>query len=166
MNMKISHVAFAMIACTSFSAAAIGSVVAGTAVTVDAAINVSAPSAVGLTITPASYVSLSDIKKGGVVLGNFTVTGTQAAVRMVDQDPANKHCTMAKGSNNAANTLLICMHVSSTDIANSFEDAGFRYYKYANGSKNNLGTYEYGKYGDNPGADTYKFSMEVVNYTI
>ncbi|MBW3781456.1 hypothetical protein GL270_09410 [Aeromonas veronii] len=166
MNMKISHVAFAMIACTSFSAAAIDSVVAGTAVAVDAAINVSAPSAVGLTITPASNVSLSDIKKGDAVLGNFTVTGTNAAVRMVDQDAVNKQCTMAKGSNNAANTLLICMNINATDIANSFEDAGFKYYKYADGTKKNLRTYEYNKYGDNPGADTYKFTMEVVNYTI
>lgn len=163
MNIKLSHIALVLMASASFSAVA-ESVVSGTSQTADADFVVNATSTIGLSITPFNNLSVADIETGTAKVGTFTVIGTDTAVRMINADATHSHCSWVTGITNSANKIAICMGTSS----GSFVDNGFKYYKRAAGSYNlHSGSYNStGAGGAVVGADTYKLSMELVQYTL
>ncbi|ELL3752078.1 hypothetical protein ACPFUK_002898 [Vibrio cholerae] len=165
MNMKSCRVAIALALITpmSFSALA-NNVVSGSEVIADADIVVNTNSSLSFTVTPVEGLTVADIKQGAKTnVATLNLTGSNLALRMVNAIPDYPYCTVAVGTNNSDNTAEFCF---GGDTANSFVDSGNTYYKVSEGtnylrSGNDNGS---GKY--KVGADTYKVTMELVEYTL
>lgn len=159
-SIKISNVAVALLASTSFYAAA-ETIVPGSAVTVEADIVVSAGSAIGLEVIPAQGLTVGKLLDEATKLATLKVTGNNAAIRLINADPTATHCAWVNGVNNNTNKVQMCLNQSNGPLT----IGGVRYWKYAAGehglhpgtSNSNAGLAKLG-------ADTYKVSLEAIQY--
>ncbi|MBO1386295.1 hypothetical protein BVJ60_16140 [Vibrio cholerae] len=166
MNIKLSRIALGLMASVSFSALA-NNVVSGSAVIAEADIVVNADSNLSLTIAPIAGLTVSDLKKGQTKVANINVTSSDfmsnLAVRMVNANTQFPYCTVAVGTYNSNNTATFCLG----DLKfTAFESNGFIYYPVSHGA-NYLRSGQWNVDGvTNPGADSYRVSMELVQYTL
>ena len=165
MNMKLSHIALALLASTSFYAAA-ETIVAGSAVTAEADIVVSADSSFALLINPLEGLTVSDFKKKDQKLGEFSVS-EDAYVRIVGNEskPNRRQCTFIYGESNSQNKIEVCTSGSPGILASV---NGTYYYSYEAQKKHSIVT---GGYNTDPSVtnvnpDTYKISMEAIRRNI
>ncbi|WP_421226357.1 hypothetical protein [Aeromonas jandaei] len=165
MNVKISGVMFVMLASASFTAAAAGKIDPNSAVKAEALVSVKDTSSVGISITPVLGLTVDAVKKGGDTdLAKYTITGRNAAVRLLNPGPVDKYCSYVVGKTNPTNKIEVCMKTSS----NGFNADGVRYYAQAPGDYFIRGGADNksGKSGVVVGADVYTFSLEVAKYTL
>ncbi|MFM5567315.1 hypothetical protein ACET8I_12250 [Aeromonas veronii] len=164
MNFKLSHIALAFVASVSFYAAA-ENVIPNSVVVSDANITVAQDASVGIVITPESGVTVSAVKTGGPVsFAKFKLSGKNVAVRFLDAQPQIPNCTFIYGINDKKNKIDVCMD----GLFNQFDAGGFTY------SKGDAGIeYDIRGGSDNAvpavttvGGDTYKLTMEAVQYTL
>ncbi|EJL6325681.1 hypothetical protein ACPD0F_003651 [Vibrio cholerae] len=163
MNIKLSRISLAFTVSVSFSTLA-NNVVSGSEVIADADIVVNAKSYVSLTITPIEGLTITDIKKGKQTkVATLNLIGNNLAVRMINPNSDYPYCTIAVGTNNRNNTAAFCL---GGDMSHSFVDNGNTYYPVSPGV-NYLRSGQYNAIGKSKvGVDTYKVSMELVEYTL
>lgn len=162
MKIKFSHIALAVIASSSFSAVAAEALVTGQVVTAEENIIVTGGSSLGLTITALPDLTVAKVKLGDKTnVAKFNVTGTNVAVRMVNADAKFKYCSVLSGTDNTENKMAVCLRQSD----GGFDIGADRYYKFNEGQhflrsgNDNISIY-------NAAADTYKVTMEAVQYTM
>lgn len=166
MNMKLSHVALALLTSTSFYAAA-ATIVAGSEVKAEADIVVSADSPVGLAITPVANLTVVDIKKGpSTIIARMDVKGESVALHMVNSDASYPHCSWITGQDDNTNKIHACFPVNNGNPYLTID--GKAYYPYTEGKGHTIVS---GSNNANPakgskvGVDTYKLSLEAIKYT-
>lgn len=171
MNMKSSRVALALALITPMSFSALAeTVLSGSEVIAEADITVKAISSLSLTLTPIEGLTVADIKKGPETkVANINLTSSnpasKIAIRMLAANPSSPYCTVASGTNDSKNTAEFCLPVDLGFIS-SFTDKGNVYYEFASGPTY-LRSSAWNKDGHtNVQPDTYKVSVEAVEFTL
>ena len=112
MNIKLSHIALALITSVSFSAVA-ENVVPDSGVTADADVTIVGGSTLSLSIAPVTGVTVEQVRKAStankVILAKYKLIGDNAAVRMVNADAKYPYCTTSAGTSFNDNKLEICI---------------------------------------------------------
>lgn len=163
MKIKFSHIALAVIASSSFSAVA-ETLVGGASVTAEENIILTDTSTLGLTITAIPNLTVAKVKEGEKTnVAKFKLTGTNAAVKLVNAYAKDKYCSLLVGTNDPANKLEVCLR--NTGITGAFDVGADRYYKYNEGeyflrsTNNNINR-------PTIAADSYKVTMEAAQYVL
>lgn len=171
MNSKFFNVVPALIAFASFSALADTMLLDGSQVEALSEVKVTAESSIDIIITPTSeYFTTSEIGSGTkVATYNVKVDGgrpgqTKVAVRMLNADFNNPHCTKTTEANDASSSVYICLDPGVADPAlgnNKIQSDKEVYFKHNPGL---YGIYAQGNGQWGPG--TYAYGMEIAKYTL
>lgn len=163
---SIKHfLAFALLSANS--AAVLADINVSKTVTAEGTVTVNADSDLSVEFNGVGDLTVDNIKAGAVTkVISFTTKATSGLVASAfttPVSPGNPSCTNAKGSTDGNNTIEVC--IDPNDAAGKTISIGGKYYvRGQNGVTYHLYSSDKNKEKEIK-ADTYKISLDVVNFT-